>query len=167
MFRIDKERLALSLRQEVAVMMDKAKLAARLSWPEGVKVQDLAKTGTHADRFNDGKFEVSAPGVSWVFDGNVDARGFEVNWTAEIEPITGSVYAFPSVRTEQVSGDHRGYELLGLRPTLIGVLGPLEAVLPPIEGLSAEYHLPNVYARVKEARETRAFLARLCAPHGA
>lgn len=159
MIRIDRDRLALSLRRDVSVMMERSKLPGRLPWAAGVEVTDLAKTGTHADRFNDGKFEVRIGGASRVFDGDVDERGFVANWTAEIEPITGSVYALPSIKSEQVSGDLFHYEALGLMPRLIGILGPLEMVLPPIKGISEEYGLPTVYAKVRDARETR---VRLC-----
>ncbi len=160
---IDESRLSKSVRLELIQLMASAGLPARLPWTKGAKVTNLANTGSHHDRFNDGKFRIDFCEESWTFDGHVDEHGAAVSWAAEIDTSSGDVIARPTMLTRKISGSTVPQENLGIGSRRIGTLGRLEQLFPPnMADLCEEYGLPNLYGHAYSVRQDTLNIIALC-----
>ena len=155
---IQKNQLSRKGQQQFDQIVLAADLENVLEIPESVQVRDLAKTGTHSDRFNDGKFEVKFEGKAWVFDLGISAETIEVTWKFSVDPEQGSVIAKPSL-ISKINGPLDRAALkkaLGCEPRVIGSLGRLEPLLPVDADMFGD--IPVIYATTDEVSRLRAQL---------
>ena len=155
---IKKDQLSRTTKATLAGMLKPSALPTRFPLPKGVVLQDLAKTGSCMDRFNDGKYRVTFEGQSWYFDLGIDSNGVQVKWDVSIDPNTGNIIAQPSFASVISGGPDLSKlnNVFGLEPRIIGSLGPLELLVPPdSEFFLNQLDAKNVYVPVDEAVRMR------------
>ena len=165
---IDTEGLELSLLKRVQAILTSAALPTSLPWTPDAQIEDLARTGSCMDRFNDGKYRVTYGCVNFIIDGGATVSKCDLRWKVIVDTQDGIVLAKPvmsgkvlerkgTISTEVLSR-------LGFQVRKICMLGRLEQLLPyGTELIRTRFRIKPVWGLESEVKQAREELVRALA----